>query len=98
MLHLLPPIDRIVVLGSRETGGHTMCEQVKNRLRLFWQAFGQLICLYPQNFSEDTLGELEKMRRLFATRSDRDALSQDWHNVGRYVQIAMDKASNVKSV
>ncbi len=71
-----------------------MREDTKNRLRLFAKAFGQLICLYPQNFGNDAIEELEKTRRMFATRSDRDALSQDWHNVGRYIQTGMDRVKD----
>ena len=73
-----------------------MREQIKNGLRSFRQAFGQLMCLYPQTFDKDIVEELEKMRRLFATRSDREALSQDWQNVGRYLQTGMDSLGNVQ--
>ena len=54
-----------------------------------WYAFGQLLSFFPPQDNERR-EELERLRLYYATRDDKQALSQDWQRVGTYIQKAMD--------
>ena len=55
-----------------------------------WYAFGQLLSFFPAQ-NDERRKELEQLRQYYyATRDDKQALSQDWQRVGAYRQKAMD--------
>ncbi len=54
-----------------------------------WYAFGQLLSFFPAQDNERS-EELEQLRLYYATRDDKQTLSQDWQRVGSYIQKAMD--------
>ena len=54
-----------------------------------WYAFGQLLSFFPAR-DYKRRDELEQLRQYYATRDDKQVLSQDWQRVGSSIQKAMD--------